>query len=57
MTEVLEAKLRGWLDSMFTFPVGFAAAISLAASNVAGSTKKSTVLGMILVAYCTGNLS
>jgi ACS family allantoate permease-like MFS transporter len=30
---------------------------SLAASNVAGFTKKSTVMAMIFLAYCAGNLS
>jgi ACS family allantoate permease-like MFS transporter len=31
--------------------------MSLIASNVAGTTKRSTVLGVVLVAYCAGNLS
>lgn len=31
--------------------------LSLAASNVAGFTKKSTVMAMIFLAYCAGNLA
>ncbi|KAH8895497.1 MFS general substrate transporter [Thozetella sp. PMI_491] len=36
-----------------TFPV----MLSLASSNIAGFTKKSTVMAMIFLAYCAGNLS
>lgn len=43
--------------SIFVFPCGVALVMSLIASNVAGSTKQSTVLGIVLVAYCVGNLS
>jgi hypothetical protein len=31
--------------------------LSLAASNIAGFTKKSTVMAMIFLGYCAGNLS
>lgn len=41
---------------IYVFPSGVALVMSLIASNTAGSTKKSTVLGIVLVSYCIGNL-
>lgn len=51
----LVGRLMG-LYLIYVFPCGVAMIMSLVASNVAGSTKRSTVLGVILVAYCVGNL-
>ncbi|KAH8669162.1 major facilitator superfamily domain-containing protein [Xylariales sp. PMI_506] len=50
------ARLAGfWLISAVA--PAFPLMLSLAASNVAGFTKKSTVMAMIFLAYCAGNLA
>ncbi|KAJ4328668.1 hypothetical protein N0V84_000859 [Fusarium piperis] len=50
------ARLAGFWLIMAVAPA-FPLMMSLSASNIAGFTKKSTVMAMILLRYCAGNLS
>lgn len=38
------------------YPANFPLGLSLVSSNVAGFTKKATVVGMMFVGYCAGNI-
>ena len=49
-------RLAGFWLVMAVSPA-FPLMLSLAASNIAGFTKKSTVMAMIFLGYCAGNLS
>lgn len=50
------ARLAGFWLIMAVAPA-FPLMLSLSASNIAGFTKKSTVMAMIFLGYCAGNLS
>lgn len=50
------ARLAGFWLIMAVAPA-FPLMMSLSASNIAGFTKKSTVMAMIFLGYCAGNLS
>ncbi|KAF7555492.1 hypothetical protein G7Z17_g2110 [Cylindrodendrum hubeiense] len=50
------ARLAGFWLVMAVSPA-FPLMLSLASSNIAGFTKKSTVMAMIFLGYCAGNLS
>ncbi|RSL44364.1 hypothetical protein CEP54_014711 [Fusarium duplospermum] len=45
------------LESFMAVAPAFPLMMSLSASNIAGFTKKSTVMAMIFLGYCAGNLS
>jgi MFS transporter, ACS family, allantoate permease len=49
-------RLAGFWLIMAVAPA-FPIMLSLSASNIAGFTKKSTVMSMIFLAYCAGNLA
>lgn len=50
------SRLAGFWLIMAVAPA-FPLMLSLSASNIAGFTKKSTVMAMIFLGYCAGNLS
>lgn len=44
-----------WL--LVSYPVGFMVLLGLLATNISGSTKRSTASGLVFVGYCVGQIA